>query len=79
MAKPKRNRVSQNHKSSSSPEVKTAPLESEKSTVKISVRLDHDLAKYARSCSGSSGVSLNALISIALADYLASKGYNVYS
>ena len=79
MAKPKRNRVSQHHKSSSSSEAKTAPLESEKSTVKISVRLDHDLAKYARSCSGASGVSLNALISVALADYLASKGYNIYS
>lgn len=45
----------------------------------VSLRLPENLSAAARTCSALCGISLNALVCVALADYLDSKGYNVHS
>ncbi len=46
--------------------------------VSISLRLPGQLAKASKSCSNTFGISQNALICVALADYLQSKGFDVH-
>lgn len=46
--------------------------------VSVSVRLPGRLAVAGRSCAETSGISLNALICVALSDYLQNKGYRIH-
>ena len=44
----------------------------------VSVRLPGPLASSGRICAEKTGISLNALICVALSDYLQNKGYSVH-
>jgi len=44
----------------------------------VSVRLPGPLASSGRTCAEKTGISLNALICVALSDYLQNKGYSVH-
>ena len=46
--------------------------------VSVSARLPGPLATAGRSCAETSGISLNALICVALSDYLHNKGYRIH-
>lgn len=44
----------------------------------VSLRLPENLSSIARACSANCGISLNALVCVALVDYLEGKGYAVH-
>ena len=56
-----------------------APPVSTSQSSAFSLRLPDQLRQSAQKCSESTGVSLNGLVCIALADYLTSRGYRVHS
>lgn len=60
------------------PKKKTAPAPPPTASA-FSLRLPDQLRQSAQKCAESTGVSLNGLVCIALADYLTSRGYRVHS
>ncbi len=56
-----------------------APPASTPQSSAFSLRLPDQLRQSAQKCAESTGVSLNGLVCIALADYLTSRGYRVHS
>jgi predicted HicB family RNase H-like nuclease len=46
--------------------------------VSISLRLPGDLSSTGRRCAKTMGISLNALVCVALTDYLQGKGYRIH-
>lgn len=58
------------------PPVQAAPVDTP--ALSVSLRLPEGLASIAKACSANYGVSLNALVCVALVDYLEGKGYAVH-
>ena len=54
------------------------PAQESSEQVAVTVRLPGRLDSAGRSCSETSGISLNALICVALSDYLQNKGYRIH-
>ena len=71
MGKPKRQRTS-NQTAQPQPEQETPQQ------VSLSVRLPGPLAKASRRCSEATGISLNALVCVALSRYLQDLGYRIH-
>ena len=59
------------------PKKKTAPAPPPPASA-FSLRLPDQLRQAAQQCAESTGVSLNGLVCIALADYLTTRGYRVH-
>ncbi len=54
------------------------PVQESAEQIAVSVRLPGRLATVGRSCAKTSGISLNALICVALSDYLQNKGFRIH-
>ncbi len=54
------------------------PVQESPDQTAVSVRLPVRLAVAGRTCAETSGISMNALICVALADYLQNKGYRIH-
>jgi len=78
MAKPKNKRTSRKTKEEHILDNVSEPVHDLPVQLTMSVRLPGPLASSGRTCAEKTGISLNALICVALSDYLQNKGYSVH-
>ncbi len=79
MARPKRTRKAPVQTTQPQPQTtQPQPVQETPQQVSLSVRLPGPLAMASRQCSEATGISLNALVCVALSRYLQDLGYRIH-